>query len=73
MRVGSALIVAGIALVAIGLVVRYTPWLVSWFGKLPGDIRYEGETSRVFIPITSMIVASVVLSAVIAVINRFRS
>lgn len=69
---GSVLILAGVVLAAAGVAVRYAPWLVSWFGRLPGDIRYEGESSRVFIPITSMIVVSIVLSAVFAVINRFR-
>lgn len=72
MRPGTALILAGAVLVGVGLVVRYAPWLVSWFGRLPGDIRYEGDSSRVFIPITSMIVVSVVASAIIAIVNRFR-
>ncbi len=72
MRPGTALILAGAVLVGVGLVVRYAPWLVSWFGRLPGDIRYEGDSSRAFIPITSMIVVSVVASAIIAIVNRFR-
>ena len=72
MRPGTALILAGAVLVGVGLVVRYAPWLVSWFGRLPGDIRYEGDSSRVFIPITSMIVVSVSASAIIAIVNRFR-
>ena len=61
---------AGLALVAIGLVVQYAPWAVSWFGKLPGDIRIEGEKSRVFIPITSMIIVSVLLSVIISLLRR---
>ena len=72
MRPGTALILAGAVLVGVGLVVRYAPWLVSWFGRLPGDIRYEGDSSRVFIPITSMIVVSVLASAIVAIVNRFR-
>ena len=45
---------------------------MTWFGKLPGDIRIDCESSKVFIPITSMLVASLVLSVVVAVVNRFR-
>lgn len=71
MRVGTAIIWVGAALVAIGVVVRWAPWLVSWFGRLPGDIRYEGERTTVFVPITSMIVVSVVLSVVVAAIRRW--
>ena len=45
------------------------PGLFSWFGKLPGDIRVDSERGRVFIPITSMIVVSVVLTLLL---NLFR-
>jgi len=60
---------AGAAIVALGFVLHFAPWLLSWFGKLPGDIRIETERSKVFIPITSMIVVSIVLSVII---NLFR-
>lgn len=56
------LIIAGAGLIIAGLVLHYTPWLLSWFGRLPGDVRLEYEHTRVFIPITSMIIVSVVLT-----------
>lgn len=56
------LIIIGAAIMLIGIVLRYAPWLVSWFGKLPGDIRIQNENSFVFIPITSMIVISLLLT-----------
>lgn len=69
MRVGSLLIVVGAALVLIGALVRFFPGAFSWFGNLPGDIRIEGESTRVFIPITSMIVVSVVATVVINLVG----
>ncbi len=60
---------AGAAIVTLGFVLHFAPWLLNWFGKLPGDIRIETERSKVFIPITSMIVVSIVLSVII---NLFR-
>lgn len=71
MRVGNLLILAGGALVVVGLLVRFAPGLFSWFGNLPGDIRVEGERSRVFIPFTSMILISVVGSLLLNLIARF--
>ncbi|ANE56439.1 MULTISPECIES: DUF2905 domain-containing protein [Methylomonas] len=62
MEPGKALISIGALLLAVGLVLNYAPWLVSWFGKLPGDIRIQSKSSFVFIPITSMIVASVLIT-----------
>ena len=43
---------------------------VSWFGKLPGDIRIQGEKGGVFIPLTSMIIVSVVLTIVVNFLRR---
>lgn len=56
------LILIGGVLVAVGLLVRYVPGLFGWFGNLPGDVSIESGNSRVFIPVTSMIVVSVVLT-----------
>jgi Protein of unknown function (DUF2905) len=56
------LIIVGIAVVVIGLILQFAPWLLNWFGKLPGDINYESENTRVYIPITSMIIVSLLLS-----------
>ena len=44
---------------------------LSWFGRLPGDIRIEGQTTRIYIPVTSMILISVVLTLVVNLIRRF--
>ena len=70
MRSGTALIWVGIAVAVVGAILRWAPWLLSWFGNLPGDIRHEGENSRVFIPITSMIVVSIALSVLLSLFRR---
>ena len=48
--------------VVLGLLLDFSPKLFSWFGRLPGDIRIQGENSFFFFPITSMIVVSLVLT-----------
>jgi len=60
----------GLVVVGLGAVLRWAPWLVSWFGNLPGDIRHEGERTTVFIPITSMLILSLVGSLVFSLIRR---
>lgn len=62
MNISNGLISVGIAILAIGLALKFAPWLISWFGRLPGDIRIQNENSFIFIPITSMLVVSAVLS-----------
>lgn len=66
----KVLMLAGAIFFLIGLAWYFVPGLFSWIGRLPGDIRIEGENSRVFIPITSMIVISVVLSIVTNLFQR---
>lgn len=69
MRLGTLLMWLGAGILVLGALVRFSPGLFSWFGNLPGDIRIEGESSRVFIPITSMIVVSVVATVVVNLIG----
>ena len=64
------LIIAGLVLVALGLILQFAPWLLNWFGRLPGDIRISSENTRVFFPITSMILVSVVLTLLINLFQR---
>lgn len=67
---GRTLIVIGMLLALIGLVLIYAPWLVSWFGRLPGDLRIERDSGIVFIPITSMVIVSVVISLLLNIFFR---
>jgi hypothetical protein len=66
---GPIIIVAGVALILVGLLV----WSggVSWFGRLPGDIRIERESVHIYIPLVSMLLVSVVLSLILYLVNRF--
>lgn len=63
-------IIAGISLLLVGLALLYAPGLLNWFGRLPGDIHIERGQTRIFIPITSMIVVSVVLTLIVNLFFR---
>ena len=66
---GKWVMLAGLLLVLVGAAIQYAPWAVSWFGRLPGDIRWESGRTRLFIPITSMILVSLVITVLL---NFFR-
>jgi hypothetical protein len=51
--VGLLVVVAGVFIIVVGVLI-YSGAL-SWFGRLPGDIRYERGSVRVYIPIVSML------------------
>lgn len=69
MRAGPLLILCGLALVVIGLLA----WsgLLHWFGRLPGDLRIERPGVRVYVPLVSMLVVSLLISLVAWVVRRF--
>jgi hypothetical protein len=67
--VGLLVVITGGALVVIGLLI-YSGAL-SWFGRLPGDIRYEGEHTRVYFPLVSSLLVSVILSVLFYLLRRF--
>lgn len=59
------LMIAGLALLFIGAILHFAPGLLGWFGKLPGDIHIKTANGQIFIPITSMIIISLLLSLII--------
>jgi NAD/NADP transhydrogenase beta subunit len=68
-QIGGFLVIGGAIAIVIGALL-FTGWL-SWFGRLPGDIRIVSENTRFYFPITSMILVSVVATIVVNVIRRF--
>ena len=62
------LIILGVVLIVAGL---FWPWLAKLgLGRLPGDIVIERDNFRAYIPITTSIVISVVLSLILWLLNR---
>jgi hypothetical protein len=67
--IGLLVVVAGCLVAVVGLLIY--SGLFSWFGRLPGDLRAEGENVRVYVPFTSMILLSAVLSLLFYLVRRF--
>ena len=67
---GPMIVLAGVVLVLVGLAV----WsgAMGWFGRLPGDIRIERDSMRIYIPLASMLLISVVLTLLMYLLNRLR-
>jgi hypothetical protein len=62
------LIVLGVVLIVVGLL---WPWLARLgLGRLPGDIVIERENFRLYLPITTSILISIVLSLILWLLNR---
>ena len=67
--IGWALVLLGVVLVVVGLVIVAGD-RIPILGHLPGDIVIQRENVTIFIPLGTMLVISVVVSVVLALINR---
>lgn len=73
-QIGKFLVVAGLGAAVLGLVI----WGVSALGpgpklgRLPGDIAIEQGGTKVFIPITTMLLVSAVLTLVLWLVSALR-
>jgi len=68
-QIGKWIIVMGITIALVGA-------LVMIFGraglfKLPGDLEFGGKNWRIYLPIASCIIISIVLTAILWLINYF--
>jgi len=65
------IIIGGIVLILIGGGVYFAAKLGIPLGRLPGDIRIEGENGSFYFPLTSSILVSVILTIILNLISRF--
>jgi hypothetical protein len=69
---GKALVLIGLLLIVTGLIIQYSN-KIPFLGRLPGDIRIEKENFKIYLPITTSILISIILSIIVYLINRFRN
>ncbi|MCL4270972.1 MAG: DUF2905 family protein [Anaerolineales bacterium] len=65
------LIIGGIVLILIGGGIYLAAKFGIPLGRLPGDIRIEGENGSFYFPLTSSILVSVILTIIFNLISRF--
>ena len=68
-RIGRWLIIAGLGLAAIGGLV----WLLGRFidlGQLPGDFSWTSGNVRIYFPLATMIIVSLVLTLLLNLLQR---
>jgi hypothetical protein len=64
--VGKLLVVIGLVIACVGLLMM----LGLPIGRLPGDITYRRGSTTVYFPIVTCIVASVILTLLLAFLRR---
>ena len=66
---GRTLLVLGLVLAGLG-VLFLVAGQVPWLGRLPGDIRIERENVRVYVPLATCLLLSLVLTVLLNLLAR---
>ncbi len=69
-RIPAGLLIVGLGVILVVVGVLVWAGLFSWFGKLPGDIRIDRPGFRLYVPLVSMVLISIVLSLLLALVRR---
>jgi hypothetical protein len=68
--IGKYIMIAGAIVFLAGAIWYFFGNKLNWIGRLPGDIRIEKENFRFYFPITTMILASLLITIIIRVLRR---
>jgi hypothetical protein len=71
-RVGKGMVIIGLLVVAAGIIIWLFGDKLRFLGRLPGDIRIERENLNIYIPITTMLLVSVLVSLILWLVQKWR-
>ena len=69
-QLGWMLVLLGGMILLVGVVMLVFP-SIPWLGRLPGDIVIQGKGWRVYFPLATSLLLSVVLSVVLTLLARW--
>ncbi|HZI25671.1 MAG TPA: DUF2905 domain-containing protein [Chryseolinea sp.] len=69
---GKLLIVVGIVCILAGLLITYLP-KIPFLGRLPGDISIERENFKLYFPLSTSILISIILSLLLFLYNKLKN
>ncbi len=66
---GRILVAFGIFCLLLGLLLWFSP-RIPWLGRLPGDIRIQGERVSFYFPLATCLLLSILLTIILNIIFR---
>ncbi len=67
---GRILIIIGLVIALAGALVIVAARFFPWLGNLPGDIRIESENVKIYIPLVTMLLVSILASVLLNLVLR---
>lgn len=69
---GKIIMLAGAVIMLAGLVIWWLGDRLRFIGRLPGDVHIVRGNVRIYIPVTTMLLVSIVLSLFLWLVQKFR-
>jgi hypothetical protein len=69
---GRTMVAVGLAIALVGALVLLVARTGMPLGRLPGDFSYKGRSFSFYFPLGTSLLISIVLSAILYFISRFR-
>ncbi|MDX1687466.1 MAG: DUF2905 domain-containing protein, partial [Candidatus Promineifilaceae bacterium] len=64
------LIIIGLAIAFAGVVLLVAVRFFPWLGNLPGDFRFESENVKIYFPLATMLLISILGSILLNIVLR---
>ncbi len=68
--IGKYIIVIGLFIIIIGVLIYFYGDKLTWIGRLPGDIKISRGNLKIFLPLTTMILISVLLTLLLNLFKK---
>lgn len=64
------LIIIGLVITVTGVIILVASRFFPWFGNLPGDLRFETRNFKIFAPLATMILVSIIATILLNIVIR---
>lgn len=66
------IIIAGLIIITLGILLYFSSDKLKWLGHLPGDIMIEKGNFKIYFPVVTMLLISIVVCIVTKLIQMFK-
>ena len=66
----KGLMLIGLFVLILGFIFYLFGDKLSWVGRLPGDLRIEKENFKIYFPLTTLVILSVLINIILRILKK---
>jgi Cu/Ag efflux pump CusA len=67
---GRILVIIGVTIALVGAMILVAGRFFPWLGNLPGDFNFEGQNFKIYFPLATMLLISILGSILLNILIR---